>query len=99
MTELVKGDTAKTETCKLGGNVVLPTTATVTIKTKLDGKVNIYYWNDETRKYTLLATPTAGDGKVTFATKQLGLLMMDDGFNYSVFRDFCKGRGDRTVSV
>ena len=79
MTELVKGDTAKTETCKLGGNVVLPTTATVTIKTKLDGKVNIYYWNDETRKYTLLATPTAEDGKVTFATKQLGHLILTTG--------------------
>jgi len=79
MTELVKGDTAKTETYKLGGNVVLPTTATVTIKTKLDGKVNVYYWNDETRKYTLLDTPTAEDGRVTFATKQLGHLLVTTG--------------------
>ena len=79
MTELVKGDTAKTETCKLGGNVVLPTTATVTIKTKLDGKVNVYYWNDETRKATLIASPTAADGKVTFATKQLGHLILTTG--------------------
>ena len=79
MTELVKGDTAKTETCKLGGNVVLPTTATVTIKTKLDGKVNVYYWNDETRKTTLIASPTAADGKVTFATKQLGHLILTTG--------------------
>ncbi len=79
MTELVKGDTAKTETCKLGGNVVLPTTATVTIKTKLDGKVNVYYWNDETKKATLIASPTAADGKVTFATKQLGHLILTTG--------------------
>ena len=79
MTELVKGDTAKTETCKLGGNVVLPTTATVTIKTKLDGKVNVYYWNDETRKATLIASPTAADGRVTFATKQLGHLILTTG--------------------
>ena len=79
MTELVKGDTAKTETYKLGGNVVLPTTATVTIKTKLDGKVNVYYWNDETRKATLIASPTAADGKVTFATKQLGHLILTTG--------------------
>ena len=79
MTELVKGDTAKTETCKLGGNVVLPTTATVTIKTKLDGKVNVYYWNDETKKATLIASPTAADGRVTFATKQLGHLILTTG--------------------
>ena len=79
MTELVKGDTAKTETYKLGGNVVLPTTATVTIKTKLDGKVNVYYWNDETRKATLIASPTAADGRVTFATKQLGHLILTTG--------------------
>ena len=46
MTELVKGDTAKTETCKLGGNVVLP---------------------------------TAADGRVTFATKQLGHLILTTG--------------------
>ena len=79
MTELVKGDTAKTETYKLGGNVVLPTTATITIKTKLDGKVNVYYWNDETRKATLIASPTAADGRVTFATKQLGHLILTTG--------------------
>ncbi len=79
MTELVKGDTAKTETYKLGGNVVLPTTATVTIKTKLDGKVNVYYWNDETKKATLIASPTAADGRVTFATKQLGHLILTTG--------------------
>lgn len=79
MTELVKGDTAKTETCKLGGNVVLPTTATVTIKTKLEGKINVYYWNDETKKATLIASPTAADGKVTFATKQLGHLILTTG--------------------
>ena len=79
MKSAVKEEDAETEAYKLGGNVVLPTTATVTIKTKLDGKVNIYYWNDETRKYTLLATPTAGDGKVTFATKQLGHLLVTTG--------------------
>ncbi len=79
MTELVKGDTAKTETYKLGGNVVLPTTATVTIKTKLEGKINVYYWNDETKKATLIASPTAADGKVTFATKQLGHLILTTG--------------------
>ncbi len=79
MKSAVKEEDAKTEAYKLGGNVVLPTTATVTIKTKLDGKVNIYYWNDETRKYTLLATPTAEDGKVTFATKQLGHLLVTTG--------------------
>ncbi len=79
MKSAVKEEDAKTEAYKLGGNVVLPTTATVTIKTKLDGKVNIYYWNDETRKYTLLATPTAGDGRVTFATKQLGHLLVTTG--------------------
>ena len=79
MKSAVKEEDAKTEAYKLGGNVVLPTTATVTIKTKLEGKINVYYWNDETRKYTLLATPTAEDGKVTFATKQLGHLLVTTG--------------------
>ena len=52
---------------------------TVTIKTKLDGKVNVYYWNDETKKATLIASPTAADGRVTFATKQLGHLILTTG--------------------
>ena len=79
MKSAVKEEDAKTEAYKLGGNVVLPTTATVTIKTKLDGKVNVYYWNDETRKATLIASPTAADGRVTFATKQLGHLILTTG--------------------
>ena len=79
MTGLVKGEGAKTETCKLGGNVVLPATATVTIKTKLVGKVNVYYWNDETRKATLIASPTAADGRVTFAASHLGNFILTTG--------------------
>ena len=79
MKSAVKEEDAKTEAYKLGGNVVLPTTATVTIKTKLEGKINVYYWNDETKKATLIASPTAADGKVTFATKQLGHLILTTG--------------------
>ena len=73
-----KNPDAKTEVYKVGGGV-LPTTATVTIKTKIAGKVNVYYWNEATRRYTLIASPTAENGKVTFATKQLGSLVVTTG--------------------
>ena len=73
-----KNPDAKTEVYKVGGGT-LPTTATLTIKTKITGRVNIYYWNEETRRYTLIASPTAENGKVTFATKQLGNLVVTTG--------------------
>ena len=78
MTRQVKGDNAKTEVCKLGGGT-LPTTATVSVKTKLTGPVNIYYWNEDTRKATLLATATAENGKVSFATQQMGNMIITTG--------------------
>ena len=75
----VKGDGAKTEVVKAGGDMVMPTTVTVTLKTKLTGTVNVYYYNPETRRYTLLASPTAKDGKITFATKQMGTMVLTTG--------------------
>ncbi len=75
----VKGDKAKTEVVKAGGDMVMPTTVTVTLKTKLTGTVNVYYYNPETRRYTLLASPVANDGKITFATKQMGHLVLTTG--------------------
>lgn len=75
----VKGDKAKTEVVKAGGDMVMPTTVTVTLKTKLTGTVNVYYYNPETRRYTLLASPVAKEGKVTFATKQMGHLVLTTG--------------------
>ena len=75
----VKGDKAKTEVVKAGGDMVMPTTVTVTLKTKLTGTVNVYYYNPETRRYTLLASPVAKDGKITFTTKQMGHLVLTTG--------------------
>lgn len=73
-----KNPDAKTEVYRVGGGT-LPTTATVTIKTKITGRVNVYYWNEDTRRYTLISSPTAENGKVTFATKQLGNLVVTTG--------------------
>lgn len=75
----VKGEKAKTEVVKAGGDMVMPTTVTVTLKTKLTGTVNVYYYNPETRRYTLLASPTAKDGTITFATKQMGTMVLTTG--------------------
>lgn len=78
MTRQVKGDNAKTEVYRLGGGT-LPTTATVTVKTKLTGSVNIYTWDEDTRRSTLLATATAEGGKVKFDTKQMGNMIITTG--------------------
>ena len=75
----VKGDNAKTEVVKAGGDMVMPTTVTVTLKTRLTGTVRVYYYNPETRRYTLIASPTAQDGKITFATRQMGTLVLTTG--------------------
>lgn len=78
MKSFVRTPDAKTEVYKLGGGT-LPTTATVTLKTKLTGPVNIYHWDEDTRRVTLLTTTTAGNGKMIFATKQLGNLIITTG--------------------
>lgn len=75
----VKGTNAKTEVVKAGGDMVMPTTVTVTLKTRLTGTVRVYYYNPETRRYTLIASPTAQDGKITFATRQMGYLVLTTG--------------------
>ena len=80
MKAAVKGnEDTRTEAIKAGGDMVLPATATITLKTKLEGTVNIYYYNEETRRFTKLATTAAKDGKVTFATKQMGHLVLTTG--------------------
>lgn len=78
MRALVKGDNTLTETHRLGGGQ-LPTPATITLKTKLAGTVNVYHWDESTRKATFLTTGNAEAGKVTFATKQLGNLIVTNG--------------------
>lgn len=80
MKSAVKEEDARSEAVKAGGNMVLPTTATVTLRTKLeDGPVNIYYYNEETKKYTRLASATITDGYVTFATRQMGHMVLTTG--------------------
>ena len=59
--------------------MVMPTTVTVTLKTKLTGTVHVYHYNEETRRYTLIASPVAQDGKITFATKQMGVMVLTTG--------------------
>lgn len=78
MRALVNDPNALTETHRLGGGE-LPTSATVTLKTRLSGTVNIYFWDPNTRKATLLTSAAAQSGKVTFATKQLGNLIITTG--------------------
>lgn len=75
----VKGEAAKTEVVKAGGDMAMPTSVTITLKTRLTGTVNIYYCSDDTGKYTLLASPVAKDGSITFATRQLGHLVLTTG--------------------
>lgn len=76
---LVKGADAKSEILRVGGDLTLPTAATVTVKTKLTGAVNVYTWDEATRRVRFLTTATAGNGKVNFATKQLGGLLITSG--------------------
>lgn len=78
MRALVKDPNALTETHRLGGGE-LPVAATVTLKTKLSGPVNVYYWDASTRKAAFLASGNAQNGKVSFATKQLGNLIVTNG--------------------
>lgn len=78
MRALVKDPDALTETHRLGGGE-LPVAATVTLKTKLSGSVNVYYWDASTRKAAFLASGNAQNGKVSFATKQLGNLIVTNG--------------------
>lgn len=78
MKALVKDPDANTETHLLGGGE-LPTAATVTLKTGLTGTVNVYHWDPTTRRVTFLAAGSAESGRVTFATKQLGNLILTDG--------------------
>ena len=81
MAAAVKGADAKTETLKAGANMTLPTTATVSLKSKLpEGEsVNVYHYNEDTGKYTLLASPKVKDGRITFATRQMGYLLLTTG--------------------
>lgn len=80
MKAAVKGDEdTRTEAIKAGGDMTLPATATITLKTKLEGTVNVYYYNEDTRRFTKLATTSAKEGKVTFATKQMGHLVLTTG--------------------
>ena len=79
MLAAVKGESAKSEARKVGGAMTLPTTVTVTLKTKLTGTVHIYLYNEETGKFTLLASPVAKDGTVTFSTRQMGYMLLTTG--------------------
>lgn len=78
MREAVKEPDAQTEVHLLGGGE-LPVAATVTMKTKVKGPVNVYYFNPETWRVSYLTSATAENGKVTFATKQLGNLIITTG--------------------
>lgn len=74
----VKQSDASTEVYQVGGGE-LPTAATITIKTKVKGAVNIYCWDEDTRKISLVASASAENGKVAFSTKQLGNFIITTG--------------------
>lgn len=63
----------------MGGNFSVPTTATVTLRTKLTGQINVYHYNEETRRFTLVASPTVQGSKVTFAASHLGNFILTTG--------------------
>jgi len=76
----VKGENAKSEALKAGGsNMVMPVDVTLSLKTKLSGTVNVYYYDEITGKYTLLATTEAENGRITFATRQMGAILLTTG--------------------
>ncbi|MCI8815872.1 MAG: hypothetical protein HFF15_03465 [Angelakisella sp.] len=79
MLSAVQGENAKSEAVKAGGWMTMPATVTVSLKTRLEGKVNVYLYNPETGKYTLLASPTAKDGRITFGTRQMGYMVLTTG--------------------
>lgn len=79
MASYVKESGAKSETCKVGGNFSIPTTATITLRTKLTGQINVYHYNEETRRFTLVASPTVQGNKVTFAASHLGNFILTTG--------------------
>lgn len=79
MLAAVKGESDKSEARKVGGAMTLPITVTVTLKTKLTGTVHVYLYNEETGKFTLLASPVAKDGTVTFSTRQMGYMLLTTG--------------------
>lgn len=74
----VKQPDASTEVYQVGGGE-LPIAATITIRTKVKGAVNIYCWDEDTRKISLVASASAENGGVTFATKQLGNFIITTG--------------------
>ena len=79
MLAAVKGVGVKSEARKVGGSMTLPGTASVTLKTKLDGNVNVYLYDEDTGKFTLVASPVAKDGTVTFPTRQMGYMVVTTG--------------------
>lgn len=79
MLSAVQGENAKSEAVKAGGWMTMPATVTVSLKTRLEGKVNVYLYNPETGKYTLLASPTAKDSRITFGTRQMGYMVLTTG--------------------
>jgi len=69
----------KSEAVKAGGDMRMPADVTVSLKTRLTGSVNVYYYNELTRKFTLLGTATPENGWLTFATRQMGNLLLTTG--------------------
>lgn len=79
MLAAVKGEGARSEARKVGGVMDLPATATITLKTKLTGTVHIYRYNEDTERFSLVASPVVKDGTVTFSTRQLGYMLLTTG--------------------
>lgn len=79
MLSAVKTEGAKSEAVKAGGAMTMPAAVTVTLKTRLEGTVNVYLYNEDTGRFTLVASPAAKDGRITFATRQMGYLLLTTG--------------------
>lgn len=79
MRAAVQGENVRTETVKAGGNMMMPGTVIVTLRTRLSGTVNIYHFDEQDDRYTRLATTAVQDGKVTFSTRQMGNMVITTG--------------------
>lgn len=74
-----KGENIETQVIKAGGDMVMPTTVTLTLRTRLTGAIQVYHYDKETGKYTLLASTAEKDGEITFTTWQLGCMVLTTG--------------------
>jgi hypothetical protein len=66
----------KCEAVEAGGSMVMPTSVTVTLNTRLEGTVYVYLYDENSGKLTYVASSAEKDGKITFTTTRLGHFLL-----------------------